>query len=334
MSDPTKIVIDPQDVVPYIRNDGGSVSVEAAWWRCQRCDPTMRRGITTHFQLGSKDATGTTVGSPEYTIALEHHMHDMSAELVMAGKTPGVDTSYTLGDVLTQDDLRVNLLERTVAGAARREYEFDDGLVATLTWAFTVQAPSTVTSEIRAKLGKLYRTSGSLPHDSYPTDTTSTPGAVLGKDARIWFGTDVAGDRAYRLQSFNVRGAFPVDVVRELGRRAIVGIMSRQPTVTVDFDILTADQQPHDVWFATVGGSYIDFGDAQVLDIFIRLYDPDLAEANTVLRAWKLENAQAGDLTPMSISVGGQPATRYTLQLGKPDTADSCGVTAYLGDIV
>lgn len=335
MSDPTRVAIEAHNVVPYIRNAGGSIPIETEWWRCQRAEPTMRRAITTHFQLGSKDGVGTTVGAPEYTIVLDHHMHDMNAELCLAGKTPDVDTSYTLGDVLDQDELRINLLERTPAGVLVSEYEFDGGLVATLTWAFSVQNPSVVTTELRARLGKLYYTTGSLPHDTYPSDLTSSPGAILGKNARVRFGTDVAGNRAYRLQSFNIRGAFPVDIVRELGRRAIVGIMSRQPTVTVDFDILTADKQPHDVWFDenVVANPYIDFGEANILDMFIRLYDPDLAEANTVLRAWKLENAQAGDVTPISISVGGQPATRYSLQLGKADTAGSCGVTAYKGDI-
>lgn len=333
MPDPVKIAIQPQDVVPIVRNN--ATGEEDEWWRCQRVDPVVRRDITTHFQLGSKDAVGTTVDSPEYTVTLEHNIHDMVAELILAGKEPGVDTTFNLGDVLDQADLRVYLLERDDAGASVREHEFRAGMVAALTWAFAVRAPSTTTTELRATAGRLYCTGGSMPHEDYPSDDTSSPGAILGKDARVRFGTDEAASRAYRLQTFNIRAAFPVDVVRELGRRAIVGIMSRQPTVTVDFDVLTADCQPHDQWFDSMAGPppYYDFGEPNELDVFIRLYDPDLPEANTPIRAWVLENAKPGDVTPMSIAVGGQPATRYTLQLGKPDTAGSCGVICYLGDI-
>ena len=333
MADPGKIAIRPQDVVPFIRNK--DTGLEDEWWRCQRADPVVRRGITTHFQLGQKDPVGTTVEAPEYTVTVEHFMHDMTAELIMAGKTPGMDTSYNLGDLLAQDDLRINLLERGEGGQLKREYEFDDGMVAAMTWTFGVRAPSSVTSQLSAILGKAYYYGGSMPHNAYPTDATTSPGAILGRDARVRFATDDADGRAYRLQGFTIRGAYPVDTIRELGRRALVGILSRMPTVTVDFDLLSADIQPHSVFFGAVAGAmpYYDFGDPQIVDMFIRLYDPDLAEANTVIRAWKLENAKTGDVSPMSVNVGGLAATRYTLQLGKPDTADSCGVICYLGDI-
>jgi len=333
MADPTKIAIQPQDVVPIVRNN--TTAQEDEWWRCQRVDPVVRRDITTHFQLGTKDPVGTTVDAPEFTITVEHFMHDMTAELIIAGKTPGVDTSFTLGDILAQDDIWVNLLERNLGGVVEREYEYRQGMVASMTWAFAVRTPSTVTSEIRATLGRLYDVGGSLSHGSYPTDDTTSPGAILGKDARIRFATDDAASRAYRLQAFNIRAAYPIDVVRELGRRSIVGVLNRQPTVTVDFDLLTADHQPHDVWFAQNAGPppYRDFAEPQELDVFIRLFDPDLAEGNTALRAWQLENAKPGDTTPQSVAVGGLAATRYTLQLGNPDTADSAGVICYKGDI-
>lgn len=337
MPDPNKIAIQPQDTIPFVRN--GDTGREDEWWRAQRVDPVARRGITTHFQLGSVDPVGVTQDAPEYTVTVEHFMHDMVAELILAGKNPGVDTSYNLGDLFTQDAIRVNLMERNENGVPTREYEFDTGAVATFAWAFAVRAPSTVTTEIRAALAKLYCTGGSIPHSggstAYPTDDTSSPGAILGKDARIRVGTDVVGSRQYRLQSFNIRSAFPIDVVRELGRRSIVGNLARQPTTTVDFELLTADCQPHTFWFDQVAGAnpYYDFAESNEGDVFIRLYDPDLAEANTVIRAWKLENARPGDVTPMSVTVGGLAATRYTLQLGKPDTSGSGGVICYKGDI-
>lgn len=337
MSDPIKTAIQPQDTIPYIRNV--DTAREDEWWRCQRVDPVVRRGITSHFQLGSKDSTGTTVEAPEFTVTVEHYLHDMTAELIMAGKNPAVDTSYNLGDILSQDNLRVNLMERDDNGVPKREQEYDGGMVATLTWAFGVQQPSSLTSEVRAKLGKLYCTGGSIPHSggsaAYPTDDTTTPGAVLGKDFRVRFATDDAAGRAYRLQGFNIRAAFPVDVVRELGRRAVVGILNRQPTVTIDFDLLTADCQPHTTFFDLVAGAnpYYDLGQTNEVDIYMRMYDPDLAEANTVLRAWKAENARPGDTSPMSVTVGGLAATRYSLQLGKPDTAGTAGLIMYKGDI-
>lgn len=336
MTDPTKIAIQPQDVLPFIYN--GDTTYEDQWWRVQRFDPSQRQNITPHFQLGSKDPIGTTQDNPEFDITVQHMMHDVKAELVMAGKDPASDTAYNLGDVLDQDNLRVNLLERNLSGVPVRELEFDTGMVATLTWAFQVGSPSTVDASIRAALGKLYyEGSGSLPHTSgFITDDTSSPGAILGKDCRVMFGTDDAAGRAYRLQRLTIRAAIPIDTVRELGRRSLVGIMNRMPTVTVDFDLLAADFQPHDVFFNanTDADAYYDLGDPKSdTDLFIRLYDPDLAEADTVIRAWVLENADVGNVTPMSISVNGQAMTRYSLTLSKPDTAGTAGLICYVGDI-
>ena len=101
MPDPGQVNIKPQNCVPYIRNN--TTAEELAWWRVQRIDPVMRRDQTVHFQLGQKGAVGTTVDSPEFTVTVEHNMHDMLAELVIGGKDPAVDTSYTLGDVLDQN---------------------------------------------------------------------------------------------------------------------------------------------------------------------------------------------------------------------------------------
>lgn len=339
MPDPTRIAIPSKDTIPYIRNMGVPARYEEEWWRVQRIDPVARRAITTHFQLGDEDPVGTTQEAPEYSITVEHFQHDVTAELVMAGKDPSVDTSYNLRDVLDQRALRVNLMERNTNGIPVREYEYDEGLVASMSWAMGVRTPSTVTSEIRAILGRVYCSGGSIPHSggslAYPIDGTTSPGAILGKDCRVRFGTDVAGSRAYRLQDFNIRAAIPMDVVRELGRRDPVGIMNRMPTVTADFSLLTADCQPHSTFFDLVAGAnpYYDFNQPNEVDVFIRVYDPDLAEANTVIRAFQLENAAPGDITPMSVSVNGMASTRYSLQLARPDTPNTCGLICYKGDI-
>lgn len=339
MPDPTRIAIPSKDTIPYIRNMGVPARYEEEWWRCQRIDPVARRTITTHFQLGDEDAVGVTQEAPEFSITVEHFMHDVTAELVMAGKNPASATSYNMRDILDQRNLRVNLMERNTNGVPTREYQYDEGLVASMAWAMGVRTPSTVTSELRATLGRVYCSGGSIPHSggslAYPTDSTSSPGAILGKDCRVLFGTDVAGSRAYRLQDFNIRAAIPMDVVRELGRRDLVGIMNRMPTITADFSLLTADCQPHSTFFDLVAGAnpYYDFNQPNEVDVFIRVYDPDLAEAATVIRAFKLENCTPGDVTPMSVSVNGLAATRYSLQLAKPDTANTCGLIMYKGDI-
>jgi len=339
MPDPVRIAIPAKDTLPYIRNMGSAGRPEDEWWRCQRVEPVARRAITTHFQLGDEDAVGVTKEATEYTVTVEHFMHDVTAELIMAGKDPAVDIIYNLKDMLDQRQLRVNLVERNTNGVPVREYEYDEGMVSTMTWAMGVRTPSSVTTELRAILGKVYCSGGSIPHSggslSYPSDDTTSPGAILGKDARVRFGTDAAGSRAYRLQNFSIRAAIPVDLVRELGRRALVGIMNRMPTVSADFDLLTADCQPHSTFFDLVAGTnpHYDFGQSNEVDIFVRVYDPDLAEGNTVIRAFKLENADPGDVTPMSVNVNGLAATRYSVQLAKPDTANTCGLIMYKGDI-
>ena len=339
MPDPGRIAIPAKDTLPYIRNMGSAGRPEDEWWRCQRVEPVVRRAITTHFQLGDEDPIGVTKEAPEYSITVEHFMHDVVAELIMAGKDPLVDTSYNLKDIIEQDNLRVNLVERSTTGVPVREQEYRNGRVAAMTWNMGVRTPSSVTTEIRAVLGRLYCSGGSIPHSggslAYPSDDTSSPGAILGKDVRVLFGADNAANRAYRLQNFSIRAAIPVDVVRELGRRDLVGIMQRVPTVTADFDLLTADCQPHSTFFDLVAGAnpYYDFNQSNEVDIFVRVYDPDLAEANTVIRAFRLENADPGDVTPMSVSVNNLAATRYSVQLARPDTANTCGLIMYKGDI-
>jgi len=172
-------------------------------------------------------------------------------------------------------------------------------------------------------------------HGAQTLDSTSIAGA-RGKEARIWFGSagsaPDAAERAYRLQSFNIRATPPVQSVRELGRRNLVGKLLEPWDVTVDFDVAAADEQPHDKFFAAIAAGY-DLTDTERQHIFIRLYDPDLAEAAGVIRAWEVHNCRPTATTPVRAQVRGLSTYRYTLTSELEAVTDSGGMVVYKGDL-
>jgi len=235
---------------------------------------------------------------------------------------------------IANDDLTVYLLSRDNDGAIQNELEYDNGVTAEIAWRFVVGAACTTTFTINAALGKLY-TSGSVIHDSWGAYDTTSPGIIKGKDAKITLGgTDVDTHRTYRLQSFTVRAAFPTESVRELGTRTLVGQLVGPPDVTVDFDLLSADQQPTSVLFGLTTG-YYDLADPQEVDGTIRVYDPDeTQEAGNIIKTFKMENLKVSAGTPIRAQVRGLATTRYTLTIGREDTENTGGLIVYTtGDL-
>jgi len=299
--------------------------------RVQSIDPRYTSNLEKAYELGNPSAVGTATDPPEFTVVIEENLHNSEVDLVLAGYDPTSGSSFNVVDFVTNDDIYVYLLIRDNDDTIQNELEYSGGVTAEIAWRFQVGAACTTTFTINAKQGKLF-TSGSLVHDSWGAFDTTSPGIIKGRDARITLGgTDVDTNRTWRLQSFNVRCTFPVESVQELGTRTLVGQLIGPSDVTVDFELLSADQQPADILFDLTSG-YYDFAEPNEVDGAIRLYDPDLAqETDNVLKAWKFENLRPGSGTPIRAQVRGLATTRYTLSVSREDTADSGGLIVYCG---
>lgn len=331
---------DPSDIgrlghryFPIIRNN--STAEEETISRAQNIE--FRGTYTTEkiYELGRVGPIGSAQDPADLAVTWEVNLYEeLRSEFVLSGKDVNVDTSYNMGDLIGENDNELYLLILDTAGNLDDEVAYKDMTVARITWRFQVGAVCTTTIEVEGSGGSWLTTP---VHGVQTLDPTSIGGAK-GKEARIWFGDSAgsgptAADRAFRLQSFTIQAAFPLETVRELGRRQIVGKLANPVDVTMDFDVLAADYQPHDSFFETTGADY-DLTDPALVDvIYVRLYDPDLAEANTAIRAWKIENCRATDTTPQRAQVRGLATSRYALTSEKETTVDSGGLIVYKGDV-
>jgi len=331
---------DPQDIgrlghryFPIIRNN--STAEEETISRAQNIE--FRGTYTTEkiYELGRVGPIGSAQDPADLAVTWEVNLYEeLRSEFVLSGKDVDVDTSYNMGDLIGENDNELYLLILDTAGNLDDEVVYKDMTVARITWRFQVGAVCTTTIEVEGSGGSWLTTPA---HGAQTLDPTSIGGAK-GKEARIWFGDSAgsgptAADRAFRLQSFTIQAAFPLETVRELGRRQIVGKLANPVDVTVDFDVLAADYQPHNSFFEATGADY-DLTDPKLVDIiYVRLYDPDLAEGNTAIRAWKIENCRATDTTPQRAQVRGLATSRYALTSEKETTTDSGGLIVYKGDV-
>lgn len=290
------------------------------------------------YELGRVAPVGSAHDPVDLRCSLENNMHEeMEAEFICAGAVVATATSYDLEDFVTQNELMAYLLMRNTAGAVDNEIKYTDMVMAEITWRFVVGGACTTSITLEGTGGS-WLASGSEDHAAWQGLDNTSIGGAKGKDARIWFGTSgstpTVADRAYRLQAFTIRATFPVQSVRELGRRAIVGKLTEPVDVTVDFDVAAADYQPHDQFFTDMGGGTgYDFINPTVQHAFVRLYDPDAAEATSVIRAWRIENCRPTDVTPARAQVRGLATYRYTLTAERETTPGTGGMTVYKGDI-
>lgn len=334
MPDPTDVGRLGHRYFPIIANS--STAEEEVISRAQNIEFRVTHTTEKIYELGRVGPIGSAQDPAELSVSWEVNLHEeLRSEFVLSGKDVDVDTSYDMGDIIGENDNELFLLIRdTATGALDDEIHYKDLTVGRLTWRFQVGAVSTVSFEVEGSSGSWMTTP---IHGAQVLDSTSIGGAK-GKEARIWFG-DTAGspptavDRAYRLQSFTIQATFPLETVRELGRRSIVGKLANPVDVSIDFDVLAADYQPHDKFYAAIANGY-DLTDTELVDkVFVRLYDPDLAEANTAIRAWVIENCRASDTTPQRAQVRGLATLRYTLTSEKEATVDTGGLTVYKGDV-
>ena len=176
--------------------------------------------------------------------------------------------------------------------------------------------------------GSYYRVSGSFVHPLWGSFDSTSPGGVGGKDARIAFGSNVVGSKAYRLQRFVVRATYPDNPVGELGRRALVGRLADSPDVTVEFDLLPADYQPHDVFFPVSNdGGVPKYALSQpgTSDVYINLYDPDDAEGATILKSFAIPNCKPTQNSPASARVRQITTARWSLTNQSEGTSKGTG---------
>ena len=328
MSDPINIAQYGHRFQVFIDNTTTAGLSEIVADRIQSAEVGVDARVTTYKELGRKGPVGSSQEPSEFRITLEDNLHGVETDALMAGYDPSTVTSFNAGDFLDEEyRICIANLDNDDDTNVSREYVFSGAKLETLTYTFQVGGACTTRYELRATSGCVL-TGGSVIHSTFGTLDDSSPGGIDGKDARIFFGSSGSDARAYRLQRFTITTRWPTEPVRELGRRALVGTMQQPPEVTVDFDLLAADEQPHDVF--TSGGDFTDFNE---IDVYIRVYDPDLDEAASAIKSFKLENCRPNSVTPISASVNGLATMRYSMQVAKEDTTNSGGLIVYNGDI-
>jgi hypothetical protein len=331
MADPTDVGRLGHRYFPIVKN--ASTGEEEFISRAQSIEFGTTHTTEKMYELGRVGPVGSAQDPTDLRCTWEVNLYEeLRSEFVLSGKDVDVDTSYNLGDVTDEDDNEAFVLIRDTDGNLTDEVHYTECVTSELSWRFAVGAVCATTVTVEGTSGSWLTTP---IHGAQTLDSTSIGGAK-GKDARIWFGsagsTPTAADRAYRLQSFNIRATPPVQTVRELGRRNIVGKLLEPWDVTVDFDVAAADEQPHDKFYNAIAGGF-DLSDTTTQHIFVRLYDPDAAEATSVIRAWEIHNCRPTATTPVRAQVRGLSTYRYTLTSELEAVTDSGGLIAYKGDI-
>lgn len=303
--------------------------------RVQRFEPQTRQQTEVYYELGSVDPTGEASESPEFTITLEEYVHNAELDLLLAGKS-AIATTWNLFDYIHDGKLTAYLLERNSNNVVQGELEFQNCVLSEISYRWQMGQPITASYTLNGRLARHY-IPGQTPHTSWGSQDTTTPGGIRMKDSRLFLGGMTAGYRVYRLQGFTLRVQYPVTPIREVGSRPLVGYVVEPPRTTLDCDFLAADEQPDDVLYTNFGSplQYYDYVIPLTLaNSAIRIYDPDAAEAASVLRAWKLENLKPTNATPVLAQVRGVATKRYSFVLNKATTASTGGVLCYSGDIV
>lgn len=296
--------------------------------RLQSVEPTGTSNSTDYFQIGSVDKAGNTLDPTTFRIVCEENLHDSTLDMTLAGVNPTTGSGFWAGNIPTQTNTGY-LVTRSDAGAVVDEVAYGVARVSEIQYRFVINGACTAQYTLEGTTGS-YIYQAPFVHPTWGSFDSLTPGAVHGKDARIAFGTtNIAGNKAYRLQSFTIRVQYPVQTVRELGNRQLVGQLVDTPNVTVDFDLLPADYQPTDVFFpvSTDGGtsSYVLSQPAST-NVFINLYDPALTEFGTVIKSWKLENMRPTTSTPKSSRVRQLATARWSMTNVSVSTAGSGGM--------
>lgn len=300
--------------------------------RVQRVDPNINQQTEVYHELGTIDPVGYASEAPEMRHMIEEFVHDCSLDLLLAGKAANA-TSWNLGDYIADRKINYYILNRNNAGTVQGEHKFTQAVVAEAQWSWQLGQPITARYTLNSTKGGFLQP-GHEDHGAWGVQDTTSPGAIKPKDARLFLAT-TSGTMAYRLQSFTLRVQWPTTVVREIGNRNVVGYLQEPPTSSLDIDIAAADHQPDDLLFYdNTSEYYYDYSSPNLLAASaIRVYDPNLPEAQTVLRSWALENLVVQNSNPLTAQVRGMATKRYSLQIPKATTAGSGGIVMYPGDL-
>ena len=297
--------------------------------RVQSVEPTGTHNSTDYYELGRVDKVGNTLDPTTYRIQLEENLHNGEIDMTLAGISPTTGSGFWAGDMVRQTNTGY-VVARNDADAVFQEIAFGGLRVSEVQYKFVMNGACTASYTLEGTSGSYYHTASSYPHPLWGAYDTTSAGAVHGKDARVAFGTtNTAGNKGYRLQSFTIRVQFPLQTVKELGNRQIVGQLVDSPNVTVDFDLNPADQQPHDIFFPVSnddGVAKLALGQPQTTNVFINLYDPALAEYASVIKSWKLENMRPTSNSPMQGRVRSLTTSRWSMTNVSVTTAGSGGV--------
>jgi hypothetical protein len=311
-------------------------SLTAAWIdRLQSIDPSWSANTTQYYELGNFDPVGYGSDPTEFNLSFAQNVVATESDFLMAGKNPAVATSFNMGDIINASGSLAGYLvmRKNPNTNPTSVYALTNMTTTELTYSFVIKQPCTFTPRIMASIGRWYTAAGiaSLPAAvaTWGTPDTASAGAIRGRDARITFGNLTS--QAFRLQSFNIKATFPVQKVEELGTRAMVGLLAEPPEITVDYDILLADDQPHDQW-ATLTSNYYDFNNLTGgSTVYITLYSPTATEATTPVQSWRVDNLVAATATPIKAQVRGLSTVKYSLKVSKAQVAGSGGLTVFKG---
>lgn len=303
--------------------------------RVQNAEPTQTINMEKTFELGRKGPTGASEDVPDHRFVYEINWVKWEDGLYQAGKDPGTDTSFNMGDMLDNEDIDIYFCQADEDYNVEKEYIFEQSSVSEMAMTWRVGQAITTRYTREAINGRVYR-EGALTHASRGSLDTTSEGSINPKDARVFFFTSGCtpdtSDRVYRLQGFELTARFPSFSVREIGRRDKVGTLADPPDVTVNLDVQPGDDQPLDRFF-TDTGTYLDLNQPLTKDGLIRIYDPTASEASSVLGAVHLENLRPSGSTPTRAQVRGLSTMRVSLEVSKEETEDTGGMICYVNDM-
>lgn len=333
-SEPSLIALQGHQFYAWLKNEQ-SAKPEIYLDRMQNVEPTTTLRRTKAYELGRKGPVGSSADPPDVRVVWEENWVKWEQGLYQAGKDPTSDTTFNLGDLLDNTDVIVYLAAADTEGVVTHEYIFDQSAISEMMMTWRMGGPITCRWTREAINGRIYR-AGALTHSARGTLDDASDGSINPKDARIFFFssgcTPAASDRVYRAQGFDITARWPQLPVTEIGRRDKVGTLSDPPDVTATIDVQPGDDQPFDRFF-TDTGTYIDLMQDLSKDGLVRIYDPDAAEAGTVLGAIHLENLKPSGGTPIRAQVRALATSRISLEVEKEVTTDSGGVICYVGDL-
>jgi hypothetical protein len=330
-SNPTMTGLLGHRVGVWLRNANlSSGSANDIWAdRVQTVEPMGTSNSTDYYELGRVDKVGNTLDPTTFRVTLEENLHNSEIDMYLAGVNPTTGSGFWAGNIPTQSNTSY-VVTRNDNDSVFGEIAMGNLRVSEIQYRFVMNGACTAQYTLEGTSGSYYTTANSFVHPLWGSQDNASTGGVHGKDARVVFGsTNVVGSKAYRLQSFTIRVQFPVQTVKELGNRAIVGQLVDAPNVTVEFDLDPGDSQPNDVFFPTSndgGATKLVLNQPQTTNMFINLYDPSLAESASVLKSWKLENMRPTSSGPMTARVRALATSRWTLTNVSVTTTNSGGV--------